>query len=475
MRSAQLSASLAIVAVWWVQHSTGQTLYPNQIPDVWNLSATAAAQRLAGPNVVVSNAAFTGSGLQLGAFNQGLQAVGFSEGIVLTTGDAAFAGSFGNGDHGDDMMISPYIPGNDPDLNVLNGSASVYNVAILDFDFITTGNALSFKFLFGSDEYLEFIALGYSDAFGFFLSGPGISGPFTNGAINLATVGGLPVSVDNVNPFNGNAEFFFDNTFVTHLNVETVEGVNAQLQYDGFTWGLVATAVVQCNQVYHMKLAICNSRDGALDSGVFIEKGGLKSQYSPPSPLTISPSPVCAGQPITLTVGGDPNWTYTWSTGQSGVGLQTITTTASLNLGSYSVSAEYLPGCSLSTASLAQSLVVHNPVNLPPQCLGINGTGETLIVMNAGQQTCFTIPTSDTPNERVDIAQSGGSVAGGVFNNNAGFQEIGQFCWTPGTGDLGFHTLEVKATDRNVCEELEAFCSIDIKVICDYCPIDVLN
>ena len=466
-------APLCLVSVLlvpaWIQ---AQTLYPNQIPDVWNISAQAAAERLAGPNVLVSSASFNGNGLQLGAFSQGLQAVGFSEGIVLTTGDAAFAGSFGNGNPGDDAQLNPHIPGNDPDLEVLNENASVYNQGILEFDFVTTANSLSFKYTFGSDEYLEYIASGFNDAFGFFLSGPGISGPFENGAINLAMVGGVPVSVNGVNPFNGNAAYFFDNTFVVHLGEPTVEGVNAQLQYDGFTWGLIATKSVQCNQLYHMKLAICNSGDGALDSGVFIEKGGIKSQYSPPGPLTISPSPVCAGEPITLTVGGEPNWTYTWSTGQSGVGLQTITTNASLDLNSYNVSAEYLPGCSLSTASLAQSLVVHNPVNTPPTCSGVNGTGATQFTIQAGEQGCFTIPTSDSPNEAVTIFRSGGNAGGNLIDNNA-FHETGSFCWTPSADDLGFHTLEVTVVDENRCDDQSSVCIFDIKVICEHCPIRV--
>ncbi|MEX2485639.1 MAG: choice-of-anchor L domain-containing protein, partial [Brumimicrobium sp.] len=75
---------------------------------------------------------------------------------------------------------------NDPDLDAItNGSAT--NGAIIEFDFVPTGDTLSFNYIFASTEYTSFTCSNYNDVFGFFISGPGINGPFTNNAENIAT------------------------------------------------------------------------------------------------------------------------------------------------------------------------------------------------------------------------------------------------------------------------------------------------
>jgi hypothetical protein len=72
----------------------------------------------------------------------------------------------------------------------------------LEFDFVPTGDSLQFRYVFGSEEYTSYTCADYNDAFGFFLSGPGIAGPFSNGAaINIALVPGttVPVSISTLN------------------------------------------------------------------------------------------------------------------------------------------------------------------------------------------------------------------------------------------------------------------------------------
>ena len=61
-------------------------------------------------------------------------------------------------------------------------------------DFEAGGDSISFNYVFGSDEYLTYVNTQYNDIFAFFLSGPGITGPyaapagFPDGAINIAQV-----------------------------------------------------------------------------------------------------------------------------------------------------------------------------------------------------------------------------------------------------------------------------------------------
>ncbi|MFM7731393.1 MAG: choice-of-anchor L domain-containing protein, partial [Flavobacteriales bacterium] len=49
------------------------------------------------------------------------------------------------------------------------------------------------------------------------------------------------------------------------------------MQFDGFTDVLTARAVVQCGQTYHIKLALCDANDSALDSGIFLQRNSFSS------------------------------------------------------------------------------------------------------------------------------------------------------------------------------------------------------
>lgn len=436
-----------------------------QIPDITVASATSAANNLAGSNVTTSNATFAGHPNQLATFTDGTDKIGFEEGVAITTGNASFAGTFGTGNVGDASPTG--TAQGDPDLELLiGGGSNVDNAGVLQFDFVTTATSVAFEFVFASEEYLEYVGSGYNDAFGFFLSGPGITGPFSGGAVNLATLGGSPISVNTVNPFS-NSAYYIDNEFDNPLGNPLNEG-NAQFAYDGLTVVMNVSYAVQCNVPYHVKLAICNTNDNLFDSGVFIRKGTLNSPYSAPGPLTILPPLICEGDDLTLTVGGDPAWNYFWSTGQSGVGLQEITTPAIIGVNTYSVTAEYLPGCSLSIASLPGEVTIHENNNVPPICNG----GDLFV--QAGDPLHVYIPTLDSPNEFTTISLTSGP-PGGSFTivDVSAQQDVGHFFWQPTDADLGFYTLEVTVIDNNVCGILSSTCVFNIKVICRYCPIDV--
>ncbi|TXB65340.1 gliding motility-associated C-terminal domain-containing protein [Vicingus serpentipes] len=227
---------------------------------------------LVGGGVAVSNVTFFGAAGQLGDFDSQNANVGINQGLVLSSGNVV--NSVGpNNDSGFGTSDNLNGPG-DPDLQALSG-IGMNDVAILEFDFIPSGDSIKFNYVFGSEEYMEWVGGGVNDAFGFFLSGPGIAGPFSNSAVNLAKIPGTntAVSIDDVNAFTNQA-YYIDNG---DGNSAPFNADPQYVQYDGLTVTLVAEAQVQCGQLYHIKIAIADGGDGSLNSGVFLEGGSFSS------------------------------------------------------------------------------------------------------------------------------------------------------------------------------------------------------
>ena len=222
----------------------------------------------------------------VGFFTSTNPAFPIDSGLILTTGNAIGAigpnlqTSFTNNNPPTPMVTS------DPHLNDI-AAGSVTNGVVLEFDFIPQGDSVIFNYMFGSDEYPEFSPSSFNDAFGLFLWGPGITGSYVqagypNGGVNIATIpGGIPVTINNVGDVSNTAYYVFNE------NASTLTYGDA-IQYDGTTVKLTAAASVQCNQLYHIKLAISNVGDQSYDSGVFLEAGSFSSAAVDVAVATVS-------------------------------------------------------------------------------------------------------------------------------------------------------------------------------------------
>jgi gliding motility-associated-like protein len=214
------------------------------------------------------NVAYTGDPISIGYFSGAIGTSGFDEGIVMCSGDATEAAG------PDDATSegSSTSGGSDPDLEALIPGFTVNDAAVLEFDFIPASDTLKFEYIFGSEEFPEFANSSFNDAFGFFLSGPGINGPYSNNAINIALLpNGQPVTIDNV--FNSGIYY------VKSTSGSGGEGLayNNDIEYDGATIPLIAEAQVQMCETYHIKLAIGDAGDSSYDSGVFFKAGSFTS------------------------------------------------------------------------------------------------------------------------------------------------------------------------------------------------------
>jgi hypothetical protein len=165
--------------------------------------------------------------------------------------------------------------GSDPDLMVLSGG-NIFDRMVLEFDFVPDEDLLLFDYVMASEEYPSYTCSAYNDAFGFFLSGPGISGGFSNNAINLAFIPGTdqPVTINNVHPDHGyapqpcpavNEEYYHDNSGGQFI------------AYNGMTVILHAEAAVVPGTSYHMKLAIGDAGDSSYDTGLFFKVASFRS------------------------------------------------------------------------------------------------------------------------------------------------------------------------------------------------------
>jgi gliding motility-associated-like protein len=243
---------------------------------------------LLGPGVTASGISTSGYINSIGSFNGTLSNIGLNAGVILSTGEIVNATGPNNADG---VSIDHGLSG-DPDLDIIMAPTISFDASILEFDFIPTSDTIKFRYVFGSDEYMEFVSPtpgGINDGFGFFISGPGISGPFSSGAINIALIPGttLPVTMFNLNLFT-NSAYYFDNG--DGLGTGTAPD-GSTVQYDGFTVPLTAIANVQCGETYHIKLAIADGGDGIIDSGVFLEEGSFASLGN----ILITPSTSFAG------------------------------------------------------------------------------------------------------------------------------------------------------------------------------------
>ena len=245
---------------------------------------------LLGMGVTASNITINGSPLNANnaqgnvvSFTNTNPAFPISSGLLLTTGNAIAAQGPNNSTNLSNNLPATASVASDPHLNIL-AAGTVTNGVVLEFDFIPTGDTLNFRYIFGSEEYPEFSPSTFNDAFGLFLWGPGITGPYAlagyaNGA-NIATIpGGIPVTINNVGDASNTQYYVFNDNGSTYGNA---------IQYDGTTVLLTAAASVQCNQTYHIKLAISNVSDQAYDSGVFLEANSFSSNVVDVAVATVS-------------------------------------------------------------------------------------------------------------------------------------------------------------------------------------------
>lgn len=239
---------------------------------------------LIGQGVLVGNVTSRGAPYAIALFTDSSAQVGIKAGILLSTGNVYY--SIGPNKSPRSGWASN-TPG-DEDLDKIT-RGKTYDAAVLEFDFITNSEILSFNFVFASEEYQEYVGSKFNDVFGFFLTGPNAD------HVNLATLpdGKTAITINNVNHEKGKM-YYVDNPYYNTLDPfiwdvrkrkvvknnkyrKKVDPPRYDVQFDGFTVVLQARYTVFPNEIYHIKMAVADVSDGILDSGVFLEAGSFMS------------------------------------------------------------------------------------------------------------------------------------------------------------------------------------------------------
>ena len=265
------------------------------------VTPTQLVAALVGSGLTVSNITMNCPTGASGTFANGNTTnIGLTNGIMLTSGSVNNA--IGP-DNSPSMTTCSGTIFNDPQLMSLDPQANE-DVCILEFDVVATCNNLQIRFVFGSEEYPEFVNSGYNDAFGFWVTGPG-GATCTPNFYNNTNVATLPnnvtiVSIDNVNATT-NSAYYIDNFG------------GATIQYDAFTTVLTRNVALCPCQTYHWKLAIADAGDCAYDSGVFIDFMTCSTNMSLSMANTNSSCSGCTGTANVTASGGTPPYNYSWS------------------------------------------------------------------------------------------------------------------------------------------------------------------
>ena len=217
------------------------------------------------------------------------------------------------------------MPG-DSDLTTLSG-VPTRDATVLEFDFVPEFSTVQFQYVFSSDEYNEWANSQFNDTFAFFVNGANCARvPGSNAAVAINTIN-----------LSQNPSLYRNNS--TNPGPSTIN-----TEMDGLTVVLTCFATVNAGQTNHMKLAIADGSDTALDSNVFIAGSSLVSgtgiqtalkgggQTSPhitvpngtlvsDSATILGPNPGSASGTVTYSVFSDAQCTSLYASG----GTKTVT------------------------------------------------------------------------------------------------------------------------------------------------------
>lgn len=276
----------------------------------------------------VSGGNFNGTDQSYGYFDATGTSFPFESGVILSTGRLMNVEGPNNSLSDDD---APNWNGDNDLENILNENNTL-NATIIEFDFTSTANLISFRYIFASEEYQENNpnTCQFSDLFGFLIRNVNDT-QYTNIALIPNTQ--TPVKVTTVHPaIPGGCPAQNEAYFGSWNNT------SAPINFNGQTTVLTATANTIPNETYHVKLVIADEQNFRFDSAVFLEAGSFQLTTDlGPDRLIATNNPLCENETLTLNAFQPGTSTYKWF--KDGIELLTETspTYTVIDSGTYNV------------------------------------------------------------------------------------------------------------------------------------------
>lgn len=224
-------------------------------------SAMAMAQNIFGDNVQINSASVTGSGYQSGIYTGGDTTspgvVPSDTGVILSTGNATdFTNSAGTGDANQNANTSTNAGGpNGNSLFDAAAGASTFDATWIDVAFEPTGDMMTMQFVFGSEEYPEYVNSVFNDLVGVWVNNEYINVEIGTGNTNVNNVSNL-----------SNENLYIDNT-----------NSDYNTEMDGFTVTMTLTFPVNAGEENTIRIGIADVGDSSYDSNLLIAGNSLQS------------------------------------------------------------------------------------------------------------------------------------------------------------------------------------------------------
>ncbi|MFD2541129.1 choice-of-anchor L domain-containing protein [Lacinutrix gracilariae] len=347
-------------------------------------------------NVVVTNVVggnFGGTDQSYGYFDATGTSFPITSGLVLSTGRLSNVPGPNTSLSDDDASGWS----GDADLETALGENNTYNATVLEFDFQSISNQISFRYLFASEEYQEGDAntCQYSDLFGFLIR-PASASNYTNIALVPGT--NTPVKVTTVHSgIPGSCQPINENYFGGWNNSV------APINFNGQTAVLTASANIIPNETYHVKLVIADEANYRYDSAVFLEAGSFTSNIELGTDrLFATRNPLCENETLDLDATQTGANGYTWFKDGLPIPGENNPTYTIVDAGTYSVSITYPSSC-ITTGEITVEYATNPIVN-----------DITLVACDSNQDGITTYNLQDAEQ---DIISSGSNLVIDFYNS----------------------------------------------------------
>ncbi len=247
--------------------------------------AMTLANTIFGAGVTVNSATYTGAASQAATFSGALDGagsafLGFDSGVIFSTGNAnGIVGTTQAPGFGTDITAAGATD-NDPDFNALEDGISTFDASFLEANITSTTGILTIQFIFGSDEYNEYVYGGFNDSIGIWINGVNYALTTDGQQIGIDTIN----SAGTINPTLGNDA---NDPNSTHDPTDGVfESANRSLyvsrttqptQMDGYTITLSVNINLEIGVATDIKIGIADTGDAVYDSWLVVKADSFQS------------------------------------------------------------------------------------------------------------------------------------------------------------------------------------------------------